>query len=179
MKKYIVFLRGINVGGNHKVPMADLKSIFTEMNFENVITILNTGNIIFSTKETSIKDLENIVNIALKSKFNFPIPVIIREEELIRKLVFSNPFKGIEITKDTRLYLSLLKNNVENNIPLPWVNNDKSYTILQNVNQNNIFSILDLSHSNTVKGMKAFEKFYGKDVTTRNWNTIIKINSKL
>ena len=177
-KKYIAFLRGINVGGNHKVPMADLKLIFTEMNFENIITILNTGNIIFTTTKSNIKDLENLINKTLEAKFGFPIPVIIREEEFINDIIKTKPFKEVEITKDTRLYVSLLKNKAENEIALPWTNDEKSYEIIQNIN-NTIFSVLDLSISKTIKAMKSFEEFYGKDVTTRNWNTIIKINAKL
>lgn len=47
MNRYVAFLRGINVSGHHKVPMADLRKEMEKLNFEKVITILNSGNIIF------------------------------------------------------------------------------------------------------------------------------------
>jgi len=46
-EKYVAFLRGINVGGHHKVPMADLRKELEKLGFENVMTLLNSGNIIF------------------------------------------------------------------------------------------------------------------------------------
>ncbi|MGY8913954.1 MAG: DUF1697 domain-containing protein, partial [Flavobacteriales bacterium] len=44
---YIAFLRGINVGGHHKVPMAVLKTEFEKLGFKNIVTLLNSGNILF------------------------------------------------------------------------------------------------------------------------------------
>lgn len=49
--KYIVLLRGVNVGGNNKVSMADLKLLFEDMGFNNVVTYINSDNIIFETKK--------------------------------------------------------------------------------------------------------------------------------
>lgn len=56
-EKYVAFLRGINVGGHHKVPMAELRKELEKMNFENVITLLNSGNILF---DGNADDLEHI-----------------------------------------------------------------------------------------------------------------------
>ncbi|NTV79383.1 MAG: DUF1697 domain-containing protein [Clostridiales bacterium] len=61
MKKYIGFLRGINVGGNNKISMPVLKECFEENGFQNVITYLNSGNIIFSTQEVDEKAKHNAI----------------------------------------------------------------------------------------------------------------------
>lgn len=47
MKKYIAFLRGVNISGKNKVPMAELKKGFEKLGFEEVKTYLNSGNVIF------------------------------------------------------------------------------------------------------------------------------------
>ncbi len=47
--KYVALLRGINAGGNRRVPMAELRVLFEGMGFTNVITYINSGNVIFSS----------------------------------------------------------------------------------------------------------------------------------
>ena len=58
--KYVALLRGINVGGNNRVPMAELKLCFEKMGFNNVVTYINSGNVIFESNQT---DLVRIVEI--------------------------------------------------------------------------------------------------------------------
>lgn len=53
MGKYIASLRGINVGGKNKVSMPALKELFEQNGFDNVITYINSGNIIFSCDNTA------------------------------------------------------------------------------------------------------------------------------
>jgi len=178
MKTYIAFLRGINVGGHHKVPMADLKIELQKLGSKNVVTILNSGNIIFEHTNKDAINLEQTISTHLKKAYNFPIPTIIRSAETIQQLLHKNPFKTIEINKDIRLYISFLKEDKEANIQLPWSSNDLSYKILNKENKN-ILSVLNLSLSKTTKAMAVLEKYYGKNITTRNWNTILRIEKIL
>jgi len=174
-EKYVAFLRGINVGGHHKVPMADLRKELEKLNFENIVTLLNSGNIIFD----GINDnLEKKISEHLEESFGFPIPTIIRKSEMIYELVSNDPFKDIKLTKDIRLYVSFLKKNIQSDLELPWTSVDNSYKIVEKRDKT-IFSILDLSLSNTPQAMEALEKSFGKDITTRNWKTIERIIKKL
>lgn len=177
MAKFVAFLRGINVGGHHKVPMQELKQVLQNMGFENIITLLNSGNVIFEAKPTEIAELESLIAQQLNSSFGFPIPVIIRSAENLEELITSDPFKGIDFTKETSLYLSFLRKSPQTEIPLPWVSEDNSFRIL-NIHGADIISVLDLNVGKTVKGMDNLEKLFGKDITTRNWNTILKIWEK-
>lgn len=174
-EKYVAFLRGINVGGHHKVPMADLSKELEKLNFENIETLLNSGNIIFD----AINDnLEKKISEHLEKSFGFPIPTIIRKSEMIYELVSNNPFKDVKLTKDTRLYVSFLRKKDNTELKLPWKSSDNSYEIIGKSDKT-ILSVLDLSVSKTPKGMEALEKYFGKDITTRNWNTIERIEKKL
>lgn len=175
---HIAFLRGINVGGHHKVPMADLRKVFEDMGFKNNITLLNSGNVIFDTISQSCEQLEELISSNLEKIFGFPIPTIIRKSQTIYQLFDDAPFKDVEITKDIRLYISFLKKNNQSDIELPWISSDKSYKIIENRNKI-ILSILDVSISKTPKAMIALEKSFGKDITTRNWKTIDRIVKKL
>lgn len=177
-EKYIAFLRGINVGGHHKVPMVELRKELEQLGFEKVITLLNSGNIIFEAGHTDIKNLEKTISGHLEKAFGFLIPTIIRKSETIDQLLTADPFKTIQLTKDIRLYVSFLKDEVESNLELPWTSPDASFTIIGKSDKT-IFSVLDLSASKTPKAMEALEKTFGSDITTRNWNTILRIAKKL
>ncbi len=93
-------------------------------------------------------------------------------------LIDSDPFKDIEVTKDTRLYVSFLWEKTEVELKMPWSSEDNSFQILA-IADRTIITVLDLSIANTPKAMGGLEKIYGKKMTTRNWNTIMRIGKKL
>jgi uncharacterized protein (DUF1697 family) len=172
--KYVALLRGINVGGHHKVPMADLQKLLKAHGFANVVTLLNSGNVIFESAETQISALEKVIAEMLDKHFGFSIPLLLRNAEDILFIRNADPFKGIEVTKDTRLYVSFIKREPASSLMLPWISKDNSFRILDCANKA-VFSVLDLSVTQTVKGMETLEQLFGKDITTRNWNTVVKI----
>lgn len=175
---YIAFLRGINVGGHHKVPMADLRSELESLDFHNVVTLLNTGNIIFDTQEKDLIGLQKKIAAHLEQVFGFRIPTLLKTAEMTLDLLKREPFSQIQLTKETRLYVSFLWNDPTLELDLPWTNMDGSYSILE-LYDNTIISVLDLAITGTPKGMESLEKRFGKEMTTRNWNTILKIEKKL
>jgi len=178
MNKYVAFLRGINVGGHHKVPMAEFRDELEKLKCNNVVTLLNSGNAIFDAKEDDIDTLEKKISGHLESAFGFPIPTILRKADMISELHDRDPFHDIELTKEIRLYVSFLQNDPEIELDLPWISDDGSFKIID-VRDKAILSILDLSVSKTPKAMEAVQKFFGKDITTRNWNTIKRVEKKL
>ena len=178
MEKYLAFLRGINVGGHHKVPMADLRKELEKLGFRNVVTILNSGNIIFDAKADKIENIEKTVSEFLENHFGFPIPTIVRKAEIIKKIFNHDPFKAFERTKEIRFYISFLKKDAEPGLSLPWVSADQSYHILKKEDKT-ILSVLNVSVTKTPKAMEVLEKSFGKDITTRNWNTIERVVKKM
>lgn len=91
MKRYIAFLRGINVGGKKKVPMMDLKENFEELGFIDVKTYLNSGNVIFSSNEDNIEKLIILIEEMLKNKFGFHIPIYIISKENLEEVLLNSP----------------------------------------------------------------------------------------
>lgn len=178
MTTYIAFLRGINVSGHHKVPMAELRTEMESLGFTQVVTILNSGNILFDSDISEEDQLERTISEHLESVFGFPIPTMVRSAETILGFINKDPFKDITITKDIRLYISFLKNDTDIDLQIPWTSEDSAYTILEK-NRKTILSVLDISINKTPKAMKALESFFGKNITTRNWNTIKRIEKKL
>lgn len=175
---YVAFLRGINVGGHHKVPMATLKSELQKLGLKNIVTLLNSGNIIFEFARENISVLEEQVSTHLEKSFGFSIPTIIRPSEVIVDLLNADPFNNVDNNQNIRLYVSFLKNDVDLEVKLPYAHPDKSYNILIKRGPN-IFSVLDMSRCKTPKAMEILENYYGKEITTRNWNTLQRIGKKL
>ncbi|MFI5263042.1 MAG: DUF1697 domain-containing protein [Candidatus Kapaibacterium sp.] len=177
-KRYVAFLRGINVGGNKKVPMEDLKKALASLGYKNISTLLNSGNAIFETTKGNSDNLTATIEEHLKKKFGFEIPTLVRTLDDITTLVNRDPFKGIEVTPQIRLYVSFLSEKPHSKLKLPYQSSEKSYTI-RSVSDGEVCSILTLSgNTQSTDLMNILEKEFGKKITTRNWNTIVKILEK-
>lgn len=88
--KFVALLRGINVGGNHKVEMNRLKTIFKSLGYLNVSTYINSGNILFeSDKKTEI--IKREVGNKLKKEFGFEIPTLIKSEDELSEVAKAIP----------------------------------------------------------------------------------------
>lgn len=86
--QYVALLRGINVGGNKKVPMTELKSVFTAHGYTGVTTYINSGNVLFSSAQ---KVDASTVEHMLHSHFGFQIQTQLRSAEEIRALAKKIP----------------------------------------------------------------------------------------
>jgi len=86
--RQIALLRGVNVGGNKKVPMARLRELMEELGYSDVQTYVQSGNVVFSGRQRSEKHLES----ALEQTFGFPVPVVLRTRDELAKVVRANPF---------------------------------------------------------------------------------------
>lgn len=83
MKRYIAFLRGINISGKNKVSMAELKQSFERLDYKEVKTYLNSGNVIFSSDEADTIKTTSRIEEMIKNQFSLDIPVfVISKEEL-------------------------------------------------------------------------------------------------
>ena len=93
--KYIVLLRGINISGKNKISMNELKEELLKNNYTDVLTYLNSGNIILKSNKSE-KDISDDVNKIIMNKFNIDIPVyFIKLEELIDVLNNNPSWWGI------------------------------------------------------------------------------------
>jgi uncharacterized protein (DUF1697 family) len=97
MKRYIALLRGINISGKNKVPMTELRKCFETLDFMEVKTCLNSGNVIFSCKDTDAAELVNRIERMIQHQFSLNIPVfVIPQEELADILRHTPDWWGTE-----------------------------------------------------------------------------------
>lgn len=173
--KYVAFLRGINVGGHVTVKMEALRKAFSSLGFTNVSTLLNSGNVIFETQETKSDFLQKRIEEKLERTFGRPIDVLLRTVAQLQKLIDRNPFKNISVTPQTRLYITFLSEKSVGTLKIPYKSEGEDVHILS-ASKDEVVSVITLSTGkNTTDLMKIIEREFGKKVTTRNWNTVLKV----
>lgn len=91
MKRQIALLRGINVSGKNKVPMAELKEGFEELGFREVKTYLNSGNVIFSSDGDDVRSFTNQIEAMIKDQFGLDIPVFVISKEELEDILRNAP----------------------------------------------------------------------------------------
>jgi len=89
--KYVALLRGINVGGNNKVDMKQLKLVFEQAGMRSVKTYINSGNIMFEYSEKSKTALAETLEQAIESNFGFVVKVLVRSHADIQAIVNELP----------------------------------------------------------------------------------------
>ncbi len=178
--RYAAFLRGVNVGGHKPVKMADLRAAFEAMEFQNVKTVLASGNVVFE-RPTGADLPDNALDLAayveknLDLSFGYPIDVALRTTADLRRLVDSAPFKGVAMTPDTRLYVTFLSDPAKSRPDFAYSAPEGDLRIVR-VGPGEVCSVLTLSTARgTTELMALLEREFGGGVTTRNWNTVGKV----
>jgi uncharacterized protein (DUF1697 family) len=173
---YCAFLRGINVGGHAIIKMAELQRTFERMGLENVRTLLASGNVVFETGQADEKRLTKKIETELKAAFKYDIAVMLRSLDDLKALRSAEPFRGIKVTPDIRLYVTFLPVAAKpKTITIPFATARNELRI-PGVAAREVFSVVDLSKGReTTEAMNILEKEFGSNVTTRNWNTVLKI----
>lgn len=112
MPKYIAILRGINVGGKHKILMPDLKTLFSELDIQDFTTYIQSGNLLFSSpKEIDCLDLAEKMEKLIFKQYGFEVPIIIITTHELENAIACNPFTLQGDYDINKLYLAFLKSD--------------------------------------------------------------------
>lgn len=171
MKTYISILRGINVGGQKKIKMSDLQTLYENLHFTDVTTYIQSGNVIFSTNDTTIDSISKKIEQAIFKKYKFEVPVIIRTQEEMSEVLSSNPFlkqKDIDIE---RLYVTFLNEKPSQASVSALESLDYSPDKFS-IKNKEIFLYCPNSYGKTKFNNNFFESKLKLQATTRNWNTV-------
>jgi uncharacterized protein (DUF1697 family) len=89
---HVALLRGINVGGKHKLPMKDLAALFEAAGCADVRTYIQSGNVLFKASGALAKKVPGLVSAGIRERFGFDAPVVLRSGEELRLAATANPF---------------------------------------------------------------------------------------
>jgi len=107
-KGFVALLRGINVGGNKLVPMAELRSLATALGWQRVATFIQSGNLVFVSDGSSAA-LEGALEKELARHFGFSVEVIVRGAAAWHRYAAGTPFPDAQATRPNRVLLGLSK----------------------------------------------------------------------
>ena len=104
----VALLRGINVGGKNKLPMADLVAIFREAGCDDVRTYIQSGNVVFRAGPALVGDIPSLISTSIMDQFGYRIPLVTRTASEFQRIVQANPFAeiGAEANKLHVLFLA-------------------------------------------------------------------------
>ena len=173
--RYVALLRGVNVGGHGTMKMADLARSFESLGFRNVKTVLASGNVLFDAAEADVLVLTARIEKKLKSSFGQTTGVMLRTIDDLTKMIDSGPFPPMKTGSGVKLYVSFLGRSVRPNqkAPLEFPNEG---TRIEMTTSREVFSVCTpLADGRVSNPMSVIAREFGDDVTTRNWNTIIRL----
>ena len=171
---FVALLRSINVGGNNRVPMEELRKLFARAGASDISTYIQSGNVAFRHKPIAEAKLKQKLEAALVETFGFAVPVVLRTHEELARTLSGNPFlkRGIDAKE---LHVCFL-----HDAPAA-----AAFARLDpNRSPPDEFALvgreLYLRHPNGVGNSKLtlayLEKCLGTSGTARNWNTIGKLH---
>ena len=177
MNKYVSILRGINVSGLKKIKMADLKRLYEQLGFENVLTYIQSGNVIFESPSGNKATIKNNIETAIKEAYNFDVPVKIKTGLEIQNIIKTCPFKDLDIEKDgTKVLVTFLYSNP----PSTVVINIKKYVVTPEVlivKGTEVYLYCPNGYGKSKLSNTYIEKKLGVVATTRNWKTVLKLDT--
>lgn len=173
--KYIVLLRGINISGKNIISMKSLKEEIELLGYKNVITYLNSGNIILESEDNE-NNIENNIYNMIVNKFKLNIPILIIEENKLKELINNKPdwwMTGNKEIYDNIIFIISPRtyNEIYNSLGMP---NEKLEKIKEY--KNNIFWSYSLKDYRKTNWWSKTASTDIKDyITIRTGNTVTKL----
>jgi len=173
MKTYIVLLKGINVGGHKKVPMAELSELLCKSGFKNVKTYIQSGNVILQTSETNLQKVEDSIKQAILKYFGFEVSVLVMTRSDLERIFNDSPFSE---EKKKASYFMMLHDIPEDTLikeVSEKVYEGEEYKIINNC----IYFYCASGLGNAKFNANFFEHKLNTFATSRNYNTMVKLLS--
>ncbi|MBT2452108.1 DUF1697 domain-containing protein [Streptomyces sp. ISL-43] len=175
-RKYAALLRGINVGGNKKVPMAELRQVLQGLGHEDAQTYLQSGNAVFSsaTKKTPVA-LARELEAAIEAHFGFGASCLVVDGAHLKAVADACPFPAAEL-EGKQLHVTFCSEqpaesrfaSIDADTYLP-----EEYRLGDRVVY--LYAPNGLGRSKLAEALARPAVVKGLDVTTRNWNTVAKL----
>jgi uncharacterized protein (DUF1697 family) len=174
MESYVALLRAINVGGNNKVGMADLREMLGDMGFENAKTLLQSGNAVFQCAKRSETALEAELESATKDRFVVDIDYVVRSSRDVDQVIAKNPFPDAAKTDPSHLVVMFFK-SAPSRETLEGVRGAiKGREEIELIGREAFITYPDSIGTSKFTG-NVIEKKFGVRGTARNWNTVLKL----
>lgn len=179
MTAYCALLRGIGPG-NPNMRNDKLRGVFEDLGFEQVGSVLSSGNIVFACETTAPAPLETRIQEGLNSELGIPGGTIVRSRDEIVSLVETEPFGDLEHGRSSYLTATFLKHAPDRSLdPVPQPDHPAMKVLAYNPEARALLAVTDTTGAKTPDYMGWVESQFGTEITTRTWLTVQRILAKL
>lgn len=172
MATWVAFLRGINVGGNHKLPMKELAALLGDEGLSDVATYIQSGNVVFRCSRATAAALEKRIGTAVSKQYGFQPRVLVLSAAELERAAAANPFPQADADPKS-LHLFFLAKRP----PAPKL--DALHALAAGSEAFELIDKIFYLHTpdgfGTSKLAERAERHLGVDATARNWRTVGKV----
>lgn len=174
MARYVALLRGINVGGKNLIKMSDLQACFERHGFEDPITFIQSGNVVFGSAGVTLPELTERIEAILSRDFGYGASVVLRTKRQMRRIVDEAP-DGFGAEPDRYRYdLIFLKAPLAADVAMKSVRTrdgvDRAWTGSGVLYFSRLTARAGQSQLSRIVSMPVYQQ-----MTIRNWNTTTKL----
>ncbi|MBZ6260405.1 DUF1697 domain-containing protein [Streptomyces olivaceus] len=173
--RYAALLRGINVGGARKLPMADLRALLEELGHGGVRTHLQSGQAVFASGHGDEESLAAELARAIEKRFGFPVDVLVRDHAYLRAVAEACPFPAADL-EPKQLHVTYFSAPVDEERFAPV---DRSAFRPEEFRLGDralyLYAPDGLGRSRLAEALAGPRMNKGLIATTRNWNTVTKL----
>ena len=174
MTVVISMLRGVNVGGHNKIKMDALRALYVSLKLEDVATFIQSGNVVFRTKERELGKVGKRIGDGIEKSFGFRPEVILRTVEEMRGVVARNPFAGRKDVEPGKLLVWFLAAEPEAEA------RKKVFTVKMEreelrLDERELYIYFPDGQGRSKLSMAAVERALKVSGTGRNWNSVLKL----
>lgn len=171
LKTFIALLRGINVGGHNKIPMAELRELCAELGWNGVQSYIQSGNLVFAA-EGMAASLEAQLEAAIADQFGFGVTTVVRDAAAWPAYVASNPYLDAAVEEPNLLMMVLAKQALKATA---------GEFLCRRADAERVAQVGDVLWIHYAGGGRSkltpavLERAAGSPVTARNWRTVRKL----
>ncbi|MFE9439924.1 DUF1697 domain-containing protein [Streptomyces sp. NPDC006602] len=172
---YAALLRGINVGGAKKVPMADLRTLMEGLGHDDVRTYLQSGQAVFASVHGDEESLAAELSGAIEKRFGFAVDVIVRDHAYLEAIADACPFPAAEL-EAKQLHVTYFSAPVDAE---RFAEIDQAAYLPEEFRLGDralyLYAPNGLGRSKLAEHLSKPRINKGVIATTRNWNTVVKL----
>lgn len=172
--RYAALLRGINVGGNKMVPMADLRTMTAKLGFEDPKTLLQSGNLVFGGKRQPTQKLEQLLEAATKKTIGVECNYLVRTADEWQQLIDANPFAAFAKSDPARLAVTFCRESADAGALETLRREARGAEDFKMVGRE-LFVWYPDGMGQSKLALALSKNRLGTICTARNWNTVMKI----
>jgi len=170
---FVALLRGINVGGRNTIPMVGLKASFAALGLDDVLTYVQSGNVVFRSPLGDGSELAGRIERRIAEDFALRVTVVLRTPPELSQVAVSNPFLGDE-TDLAKLHVVFLDRKPQASA-VARLDPERSTPDRFSPRGREIYLHLPNDAARSKLTLDYFERRLGVRATARNWKTVLKL----